>query len=118
MTQSKIQITRRLEREGRWAEASRFKDEYISKLRVEGKSRKEAGQAAWEEMERKYPPQPSETEPAALEALPVEWADRFGSTSDDFVSDTLWVYNTLGLSNVQPEDAPGAGAWSLLRWAK
>ena len=118
MTESKITLTHRLQREDRWAEASKFKDECIAKLRAEGKNRKEAQQAAWEEMEQRFPPQPSQSEPVALEALPSEWADQLSSSSVDFAGDAMWVYSRLGLSNVQPGDAPSAGAWSLLRWAK
>ena len=118
MTESKIELTHRLQREDRWDEASKFKDNHIAQLRSEGKPRKEAQQAAWEEMGSEFPPQPSESEPIALEALPSEWAGRLSSSSDDFISDALWVYSRLGLSDVQPEEAPSAGAWSLLRWAK
>jgi len=55
MTESKIDITHRLQHDGRWAEASRFKDEYITKLRSEGMARKEAQQAAWEVMQQRFP---------------------------------------------------------------
>jgi hypothetical protein len=118
MTESKITLTHRLQREGNWDKASLFKDDCISRLRTEGKTRKEAQQAAWEEMEQCFPPLPSESEPEALEASPSEWADRLSSSSDDFVGDVMWVYSRLGLPNVQPQDAPSSGAWSLLRWAK
>jgi hypothetical protein len=118
MKESKITLTHRLQREDRWDEASLFKDNHIAQLRAEGKPRKEAQQAAWEEMASRFPPQPSESGPVVMEALPIEWADHLSSSSDDFVGDVMWVYSRLGLSNVQPEDAPSAGAWSLLRWAK
>ena len=36
MLEIKINLRHRLEREGRWDEASRFKDEHIAKLRAEG----------------------------------------------------------------------------------
>jgi hypothetical protein len=118
MTESKITLTHRLQREGNWDKASLFKDDCISRLRAEGKPRKEAQQAAWEEMEQRFPPPPSESEPVALENIPSEWADSSSSSAVDFFSDAMWVYSSLGLSKVQPGDAPSAGAWSLLRWAK
>ena len=56
MNESKIQLTHRLEREGRWPEASKFKDDQIASHRSEGESRKDAQLAAWEEMELRFPP--------------------------------------------------------------
>ena len=47
MNESKIELTERLRREGRWPEASKFKDEALRKLRGDGMTKAEAGQAAW-----------------------------------------------------------------------
>ena len=118
MTESKITLTHRLQREGRWEEASLFKDSHIAQLKAEGKPRKEAQQAAWEGMEKRFPPQTIETEPEALATLPSDLAHRLNSSSDDFVRDALWVYDRLGLAGVTLKDAPSLGAWSLLRWAR
>jgi len=56
MSESKIGLTERLRREGRWAEASKFKDETVKKLRGEGMKRAEAGEEAWRRMAEAYPP--------------------------------------------------------------
>jgi hypothetical protein len=52
-------LTERLRREGRWAEASKFKDETVKKLRKEGMRRAEAGEQAWLRMAEAYPPLPA-----------------------------------------------------------
>ena len=36
----------------------------------------------------------------------------------DFARDVAWVYEHLADRNVKPQDAPTAGAWSLLTWAR
>ncbi|NQT37596.1 MAG: hypothetical protein HQ581_08915 [Planctomycetes bacterium] len=59
MDESKIDLTERLRREGRWAEASKFKDETVKKLRKEGLKRAEAGEQAWRKMAEAYPPLPA-----------------------------------------------------------
>ncbi len=118
MTESKINLTHRLEREGRWDEASRFKDEHIAKLRAEGKNRKEAQQAAWEALEQQFPP--LEAEPAGSEegAYPADLIETGALASNDFHDDARWVYHNIAVADVKPEDAPTPGAWALLKWAK
>ena len=118
MTESKINLTHRLEREGRWDEASRFKDEHIAKLRAEGKNRKEAQQAAWEALERQFPP--SEVKPVGSEegAYPADLIETGALGSSDFHGDAKWVYQHIAVADVKPEDAPTPGAWALLKWAK
>lgn len=68
MTESKIELTERLRREGRWAEASRFKDVAIKEFRAKGTKRTEATEAAWEAMAKAYPP----LAPVALAPMPAE----------------------------------------------
>ena len=46
MNESKIALTDRLRREGRWAEASKFKDAALADFRAKGMKRDEAGAAA------------------------------------------------------------------------
>ncbi len=118
MMESKINLTHRLEREGRWDEASRFKDEHISELRAEGKPRKEAQQAAWEALEKQFPP--LEAEPAGSEegAYPADLTETGALGSSDFHDDAKWVYQHIAVADVKPEDAPTPGAWALLKWAK
>ena len=59
--ESKIVATERLRKEGRWNEASLFKDEAIKRLRAEGRTKSEASEAAWDEMLAKFPPLPEQT---------------------------------------------------------
>jgi hypothetical protein len=71
VNESKIALTERLRREGRWAEASKFKDEALKKLRSKGMKRNEASDAAWEAMEQAYPPMPmavATVDPGLIEA--------------------------------------------------
>jgi hypothetical protein len=56
MKESKIEITSRLRREGRWAEASRFMDTVRAEARKAGLKRAEAAEHAWYEVAKAYPP--------------------------------------------------------------
>jgi len=56
MSESKIGLTERLRQEGRWGEASKFKDQTVKKLRGEGMKRAEAAEEAWRRMAEAYPP--------------------------------------------------------------
>ena len=56
MNESKIAMTERLRREGRWDEATIFKDDALRDFRSKGMRRDEASEAAWEAMEQAYPP--------------------------------------------------------------
>ena len=119
MKESKINLTHRLRREGRWDEASRFKDDWIAQLRSKGKPRKEAQQAAWEAMERRFPPQETaESASTVQEELDTELKELTDLASPSFLADAGWVYQRLSVKGVKPEDAPSPGAWALLQWAK
>lgn len=56
MNESKIELTERLRREGNWSAASKFKDDALKDFRAKGMKRDEASEAAWEAMERAFPP--------------------------------------------------------------
>ncbi|HUP79040.1 MAG TPA: hypothetical protein VM260_10840 [Pirellula sp.] len=56
MNESKIALTERLRREGRWDAATKFKDDALRDFRSKGMRRDEASEAAWEAMEQAYPP--------------------------------------------------------------
>jgi hypothetical protein len=56
VTESKIELTERLRREGRWEEALKFKDTALRDFRSKGMKRSEASDAAWEAMATAYPP--------------------------------------------------------------
>ena len=56
--ESKIELTHRLEKEGRWEEASLVRDRVRQRLKREGKTRQEANEGAWQEMAKQFPPIP------------------------------------------------------------
>ena len=56
MNESKIALTERLRREGKWNAASKFKDDALRDFRAKGMKRDEASEAAWEAMEQAFPP--------------------------------------------------------------
>ena len=123
MNESKIGITERLRAEGRWDEASKFKDETLRTLRGEGMKKAEAGEEAWRRMAEKYPPleNAGEDVPGVFPDEEIdtdELADRIGDERPDLVRDTLWVYDHLADRRTKPAEAPSAGAWALLGWAR
>ena len=48
--ESNVECTDRLRRQGKWEEASRYKDEVKQCLREEGKTKREANDLAWTAM--------------------------------------------------------------------
>jgi hypothetical protein len=116
--ESKIEATERLRREGRWDEASAFRDEERKRLKAEGLPRREAAEASWQAMIVKFPPlpghQPAEP-PDTGEFFPI--GDESNSTAN-LSRDILWCYAHLDRRKVTPADAPSAGAWQLLTWAR
>ena len=118
--ESKINATDRLRREGRWEEASQFRDQVKQQLRTEGKSRQEANDAAWAAMIAKYPPLAQSDGADEFDDVWIEDTD--GSHDDpkwpNLVADILWVYLHLARRCTQSTDAPNPGAWSLLCWAR
>lgn len=63
----KLAVQKRLEREGRWEEASRFKEEVRKACRASGLSADDSVRVSWEEMERNFPPLPAEEVEATRE---------------------------------------------------
>ncbi len=142
MNESKIELTERLRREGRWSEASQFKDETLKKLRSDGMTRADAAEEAWQRMAAQYPPlanigesAPEVPDATAGEPWPAQrprsteheehdididaLLDRIGDgRPSDLVRDTLWAYENLANRRIKASDAPSFGAWSLLEWAR
>ena len=126
MPESRIAATERLRREGRWDEASHFRDEQRRRFKTDGMSRGEASDAAWAAMLDRYPPLPNieraecvaqsacTHDPAKVEALMA----KLQGNKPDRVRDTLWVYEILENPRPTPDDAPSIGALSLLSWAR
>lgn len=94
MNESKIELTERLRREGRWAEASKFKDTVLADYRQKGFKRDDASKAAWEAMEQAFPPKVSgeatvntigedatDTQVQGLSDIPADWPQLPGNAS-------------------------------------
>ncbi len=79
MNESKAELTDRLRREGRWSEASKFKDTALADFRAKGMKRDEAGDAAWEAMAEAYPPEEGVVVDAGriqgFQEIPSDWPD-------------------------------------------
>ncbi|MCA9130734.1 MAG: hypothetical protein KDB22_26795 [Planctomycetales bacterium] len=86
MNESKIALTERLRREGRWDAATKFKDDALRDFRAKGMKRDEAADAAWEAMEKAFPPiasvasttdiraeEPVNTLVQGLSEIPASW---------------------------------------------
>lgn len=122
MNESKIEATDRLRREGRWSEASRFKDEAIRRLRAEGR-KAETNELAWVEMIAAFPPLPPETKPQTSDPLDITLADpdlldRLAAVEPNWNRDVMWAYQVFAHPRVELTDAPSLAAWGLLKFAR
>ena len=89
MNESKIELTERLRREGRWAEAAKFKETARADFRAKGAKRAEAVEAAWEAMAEAYPALPEAEAAAAsisvrvqgLGDIPESWGELPSNTA-------------------------------------
>ncbi|MFZ1934209.1 MAG: hypothetical protein WCB27_13485 [Thermoguttaceae bacterium] len=79
MEESKIELHDRLRREGRWNEATVWKDAKIKELRATGMKRADAKEKAWRLMAEKFPPLPKPE--------PDEDDDDYGDDFDDELED-------------------------------
>jgi hypothetical protein len=134
--ESKIELTERLRKEGRWSEASVFKDAEVKRLRSEGVRSVEAKEQAWRLMAEKFPPigqplhaafadpAPGERAPSAAMAQTADnpevdaMLEGIAEGRSSLVADTFWVYENLEQKRIMPDEAPSRGAWSLLQWAR
>ena len=118
MTESKITATDRLRHEGRWEEASLWRDEKRRQLREEGHTKTEANDASWQAMMTEFPPLDPDQggSNADVELLEIN-PDNYDN-QPDLVRDTLWAYESLCKKGVGAEDAPSLGSWGLLNWAR
>lgn len=127
-SESKIVATRRLQQEGRWEEASAYKDAQIAELRASGLKRAEAQAEAWKRMTDQFPPlektssQPEDSEAVAEASIgPTVEALLAGVESDvppDLSRDVSWVFQVLDQPDIDSESVPSRSALSLLIWAR
>ncbi|WP_182871420.1 hypothetical protein [Stieleria mannarensis] len=79
--ESRIEATHRLQKENRWEEASRARDQFKQQLRAEGRTRRESNDASWDWMISAYPPKdaggatndarPTQAEGNAIRQIPA-----------------------------------------------
>jgi hypothetical protein len=137
MNTSKIELTERLRREGRWGEASKFKDEALSQYRAKGAKRGDASEAAWEAMEQAYPPiaavattgdtdaeEATDTRVQGLSEIPADWPQLPANASLQAEigwcqANRLWVVeeksNGATVVHLDLARTP-APSWSALGW--
>lgn len=133
LPESKLIMWRRLKKEGRWEEASAFRDEVIRELHKAGIHGYRAKDIAWDEMRRVFPPLKAKEqegvaeEAAAEDPVEAELSDEEADAMEemlenlaptDLVGDIRWVYGQIENKRARPEQAPSAGAWGLLLWAR
>jgi hypothetical protein len=121
MLESKSVATDRLRKEGRWEEASLWRDQKRGELRAEGQTRTESNEAAWQAMIEQFPPLPSSEVQSpggghAVELLDID-PDSYDGQSG-CAGDMAWVYQNLSVKSAAPHQAPSSGAWGLLQWAR
>ena len=128
MNESKSELTDRLRREGRWSEASKFKDTALADFRAKGMKRDEAGAAAWEAMEEAYPPEEHVVVDAGrvqgLQDIPSDWPEIPGNAS--LQAELRWcAANRLMVVEEQPggvirvhlaRAGSPAPSWGALSW--
>ena len=113
--ESRLILTERLKREGRWEEASLWKDGEIKRQREYcHRTKLDAGERAWAAMAEKFPPLPEPKEPDIGIMLESAEGDQMPA---DLIGDILWCYSNMN-RKVTPQDAPTGGAWGLLQWAR
>ncbi|MBN2579525.1 MAG: hypothetical protein JXB10_11080 [Pirellulales bacterium] len=127
MIESKIELTERLRREGRWAEASKFKDTALKEFRSKGMKKAEASEEAWSAMEKAYPPLPTPVEPehrndvsdaegrtavlVGSSPLPASWGEI--PESAPFDAEVEWVHqNRILVVEERPSGKP------MLHWER
>ncbi|HUE71420.1 MAG TPA: hypothetical protein VMP01_11100 [Pirellulaceae bacterium] len=124
MNESKIAATDRLRKEGRWDEASRFRDDVRKKLREEGLARNEASEKAWQSMLDKFPPNQEPANTRSLPRLEIDdeslkaLAERTRDKRVNLDEDIIWAYLNLRNEKVCLETAPSMGALTMLDYAR
>jgi hypothetical protein len=129
MLESKIAVTERLRREGRWTEASEFREQERQRLRQEGMGKEEAKEEAWRLMAERFPHSStmapertaSSDEMDDYPAVPSGLVPKeifAAKPSKELTAAISWVADHICIADAAPEDAPGSMAWSLLKFAR
>jgi len=125
--ESRSAATNRLHREGRWEEASIYRDNVRRELRAQKVPRTEANDRAWTAMIENFPPLAVPAQASVADADPsieeetIDFAallERTKGNRPDLDRDALWAYEQLDVITATPDAAPSLGAWGLLKWAR
>jgi hypothetical protein len=109
--ESKGELTTRLRQEGRWDAFVKRREQ----LKAEGARAKDA----WEQAAAEFPPVDVPVGAAVVVVVdPVELEALRGKEPVGMLEAVRWVFNFACVPWVKPGDAPSAGAWGLLQWAK
>lgn len=103
-------LARRLQKRSDWPEIEANKNAAIKRYRSEGLPRNEASDKAWNDLATQYPPA------TITDENTVSQLDQFAEAKD-FAASAMWVFDNL-VCKVAESDAPGAGAWAMLQWAR
>jgi hypothetical protein len=122
MSESKITLTDRLRREGRWEEASLFRDQKRREFRSTGMSKAEAREAAWEALAEAFPPLSLPAAPTSTAEPQLLSAERLTELYRRKPNRVLeWLKDdvtTVGDSvSKPPEHFHSMGMYGLWRWA-
>jgi hypothetical protein len=132
--ETKAEAMHRLQREGRWEQASAYRQEVRQQQRAQGHTKAEARDAAWAAMLKEFPPLEADGEASkhVEPSGPMELVESVGLSAEeldqlrgrtrgrevDWVRSVVWAFEALGQETVLPSDAPTPGTWALYGWAK
>lgn len=114
----------RLRADGRWGEATQYREAERRRLRAAGRSKQQARDESWAAMLAKYPPLRAATAEASSPATvtdpntPKVIIDM--TTSPDFETALRWVWSAMAYdpSTIDATQAPQPGCLDLLKFAK
>lgn len=117
-------VYRRIYKEARWPEASKFKSKRLRFWRNKHYDRKCALGRAWFDMDQHFTPIPpvqgmsKKEKRMEVEKVELQPRDQSAGAQQDFVEDAMWAYESLNAKGMDPKKAPSPGAWGLLIWAR
>jgi hypothetical protein len=121
MNESKITLTDRLRREGRWEQACIFRDQKRREFRAAGMSKVEAREAAWEAAAAAFPPLSLPAPESKREQLPPSSLDVQQLHHRDPRRVPEWLredVTDLGYSlDTSPQSFHSMGMYGFWRWA-
>jgi hypothetical protein len=109
--ESKNELMDRLRREGRWEAFVKRREE----LKAEGVPAKEA----WWQAATEFPPPNGNGSSGSNGSAPKpDLSALKGKPAVTIAEAVAWASENLDCDSITPADAPSAGAWSMLQWAR